>query len=296
VQCIVKARTIHEAAPAKLNLFLHVGQALENGYHPLDSLVVFLKLGDQVSISPADTLTLNISGPFSADLASGSENLVLRATQALGEKLGIVPKLQIVLEKNLPVASGIGGGSADAAATLRALLRFWQAELSTEALNEIAAKLGSDVPSCIASTTVRMSGVGEILTKAPLLPPEIPIVLANSGAHLSTTSVFHQFDRISKSQNLTVHRFPDCGSMPALTHALASCRNDLEHAASSLCPRINDVLSTLNALPRARLVRMAGSGATCFALFNSRLEADAAARLLQDAHPNWWVRSTCAIQ
>jgi len=292
----VNHHPILERALAKVNLFLHVGPAMENGYHPLDSLVVFPRLADQITISPADDMSLSVSGPFAPGLESGSENLALRAAHALSEKLGIAPKLHISLEKNLPIASGIGGGSADAAATLRALLRFWQAELSDAALNEIALKLGSDVPCCIASTPLRMSGVGEVLTKAPLLPPEIPMVMANAGTPLSTAAVFKQFDRLEHARALQKHRFPDCGSMQALSHALASCRNDLEPAARALCPDVNAVLLALQALPRARLVRMAGSGGTCFALFNTTLEADAAARNLQSAEPKWWVQSTCAIQ
>ncbi len=257
-------------APAKVNLYLHVTGRRADGYHLLDSLAVFPAMGDRLSYAPAEALSLRLSGPFAAGLDGEADNLVLRAARRLAARAGQVPTGTLLLEKNLPVASGIGGGSADAAASLRLLRAAWG--LKTE-LDEIALALGADVPVCLARRTARMGGIGEILGPAPRLPP-FGILLANPGFPVSTASVFRARRAAFSAPAALPAAWPDAGAMAA---TLATLRNDLEGAATGLAPGIAEVLTWARHLPGCLLARMSGSGATCFALFPTPEQAARAA-------------------
>lgn len=274
-----------ELAPAKVNLFLHVLGRRPDGYHLLDSLVVFAEAGDVVGAEPADTLFLAVTGPFAAGLEAGEGNLVLRAARALGQAAGTAAGARLTLDKRLPVASGIGGGSADAAAALRALNRLWGLGLDEARLAPIALTLGADVPVCLASRPARMGGIGEVLAPAPRLP-RFGLVLANPGVPLATPAVFAArtgpFDAPADLPEI----WPDAA---ALARDLARLRNALEPAARALCPPVATVLDALSALPGALLARLSGSGPTAFALFATAEEARAAAGLLWAARPGWWI-------
>jgi 4-diphosphocytidyl-2-C-methyl-D-erythritol kinase len=278
----VKARAF---APAKVNLYLHVLGRRADGYHRLDSLVAFADIGDEVTATPADTLTLTLGGPEAEAIAGlGDDNLVLRAARLLAARAGIRASASLHLDKRLPAAAGIGGGSSDAAATLRALSRLWKRPLDEQSLMALALQLGADVPACLAGRPVWVGGVGEELEPAAALPPA-GIVLANPRRSLPTAAVFGR----------RTGRFSAAGrfqSMPSdamgLAAAVASRHNDLTKAALELAPEIGAVLERLAALPGALIARMSGSGATCFALFADRTAALAAGEVLATVEPGWW--------
>jgi len=271
-----------EFAPAKINLYLHVVGRRPDGYHLLDSLAVFAGVGDRLTVSPSDGLTLSVTGPFTGGLADEADNLVLRAAQRLADRAGIVPTGALALEKNLPVASGIGGGSADAAATLRLLSRFWG--LPTIGLAEIALGLGADVPVCLAGQPALMAGIGDVLAQAPRLP-ELGIVLVNPGVAVSTQAVFRErTGPFSEPFGLAEQVWRDAAGFVA---ALQATHNDLELPARRLAPVIGDVQEAVAAAPACLLARMSGSGATCFGLFRTPEEASEAARLI--GRDGWWV-------
>ena len=278
-------RLLEAFAPAKINLWLHITGRRADGYHELDSLVAFADVGDRLSITPADGLSLTVSGPFAAALGTAAENLVLRAARALALHCGVPAGAALHLEKNLPVASGIGGGSADAAAALRLCARLWQVEIEEAVLAEVALSLGADVPVCLAGETVRMTGIGERL--APLVPPPpTPAVLINPGVAVSTGQVFGALaGRFSPPAAVRD------GDFAALARAN---RNDLEAPAIALAPEIARALAVLGTAPALRLARMSGSGATCFGLFDRADAASEAARAIGAAHPSWWV-AACRI-
>ena len=268
-----------ELAAAKVNLFLHITGRRADGYHLLDSLVVFAGVGDVLAAEPAATLSLRIAGPFGGALDDGSDNLVLRAARALAERTGATAGAALTLTKNLPVASGIGGGSADAAAALRLLARLWNVP---GAEDDLALGLGADVPACLAGRPARMQGIGEILTPAPALPP-CGLVLVNPGVAVATPAVF----RARRGE------FRPRASLPAgwataaeMAADLADLGNDLEAPALSLAPEIGIVLAELRARPGTLLARMSGSGATCFALCATATTAAAIAAFLQ--RRGWW--------
>jgi 4-diphosphocytidyl-2-C-methyl-D-erythritol kinase len=269
-------------APAKINLHLHVVGRRDDGYHLLDSLVVFAAVGDRLSVSAGSELSLTVTGPFAAGLAAGPDNLVLRAARGLADLAGIRASGALVLEKNLPVASGIGGGSADAAAALRLLCRFW--DVAPE-LNGLARVLGADVPVCLFGQPAVMSGVGEIVVRAPPLP-QAGLVLVNPGVAVSTPGVFRAR---SGGPSLEPASFPPDGWRDAFALAadLRELRNDLQAAACSIAPVIGDVLDVLAAVPGCLVARMSGSGATCFGLFASAGAAREAA--VGISHAGWWV-------
>ncbi len=267
--------TLERFAPAKVNLFLHVIGRRADGYHVLDSLAVFPAVGDWVRAAPAEALSLRISGPFGGVLQAEADNLLLRAARQLSPGAGAA----LALEKNLPVASGIGGGSADAAAALHVLARLWHLPAPTGAQ---ALALGADVPVCLAGLPARMGGIGEILAPAPRLPT-FGMVLANPGVAVPTPAVFRARQGGFSAPAALPAAWSDVGAMVA--DLKATC-NDLEVAALGIQPVIGQVLSLLAALPGARLVRMSGSGATCFALFDTPEAAAQAARSIQV--PGWW--------
>jgi len=269
---------VAEFAPAKVNLFLHVTGRRADGYHLLDSLVVFAGVGDEVTVAPADDLSLTLDGPGAEGLAAEADNLVLRAARALAAEAGIVPRAHIRLTKRLPIAAGLGGGSADAAATLRALERLWGLRAD---LPRIAAGIGADVPACIRSRPCRMGGIGEVLGAAPALP-RFGLVLANPGVALATPAVFRARGGPFSAPAQLPEGWTDAA---ALARGLAPLTNDLQPAAQSLCPAVTATLAALRALPGCLLARMSGSGATCFAILPTPEDAAAAAAMLP---ASWW--------
>jgi 4-diphosphocytidyl-2-C-methyl-D-erythritol kinase len=267
-------------APAKVNLFLHVTGRRADGYHLLDSLAVFPAVGDFVRAAPGEGLSLRVGGRFGGVLAAEADNLVLRAARALAAAAGVAARADVILEKALPVASGIGGGSADAAAALRVLSRLWGVSAPLEA---IALGLGADVPVCLASRPARMGGIGEILGAAPVLPA-FGMVLVNPGVGVSTPAVFKaRAGGFSEVAELPAG-WPDVAGMVG---DLARLTNDLEAPAVGLAPVIGDVLAALRGDGDCLLARMSGSGATCFGIYESPAKAAAAAEDLRRG--DWWV-------
>jgi 4-diphosphocytidyl-2-C-methyl-D-erythritol kinase len=276
---LASASSLSERAPAKVNLYLHVVGRRADGYHLLDSLVVFPGVGDVLQASPADALSLTLGGPFAGALVGEANNLVVRAARLLAARGPAHAGAQLELQKHLPVASGLGGGSADAAATLRVLCRLWG--ISPE-LWDLAASLGADVPVCLASQPARMAGVGERISAAPVLPP-CGIVLVNPGVSLTTTEVFRAYRGGFSPPAALPTDWPDLGAMAC---NLAVLNNDLETPAIALRPVIAEVLAALRAAQGCRLARMSGSGATCFGLFaNASLARQVAPAVVR---PGWW--------
>lgn len=267
-------------APAKINLTLHVTGQRADGYHLLDSLVVFADIGDRVTATPATGLSLALSGPEAPGLTGEGDNLVLRAAQFLG-----VTDARLSLEKHLPVSSGIGGGSADAAATLRVLAQMTRRPLgaATDFVD-----LGADVPVCLDPRPTRMRGIGEQLTLLAPLPP-LWLVLANPRVAVATPAIFRNLTR--RDNPPMPDPLPTWRDIDDLIVFLGACRNDLQDAAVSLAPVIGLVLDELAATDACRLTRMSGSGATCFGLYETPALADAGAASLAAAHPDWWVKS-----
>jgi len=272
-------------ARAKINLFLQIVGRRADGYHLLDSLIVFAEAGDEIALAPADGLSLAIDGPFAAGLETGADNLVLRAATALRELTGVRAGAAIRLTKNLPVASGIGGGSADAAATLDGLCGLWDVAPGRAALLKIAAKLGADVPVCLDGVPSFVGGIGEELAPARGLPAAW-LLLANPRVATPTPAVFRaRHGPFSKPARWSEppHDFAEFAAR------LQGCANDLTEAAISVTPAIRDVLVALAALPGCTLARLSGSGATCFGLFADEGSARAAETRLRGAQPDWWV-------
>jgi 4-diphosphocytidyl-2-C-methyl-D-erythritol kinase len=275
------ARTvIHAFAPAKVNLYLHVTGKRPDGYHLLDSLAVFPMAGDFIHATPADGLSLNITGPFGGPLRAEPDNLVLRAATALAAAAGITPHAELILEKDLPVASGIGGGSADAAATLRVLAKLWRTDVP---LHDLSITLGADVPVCLKSQAARMLGIGDILKPSPQLP-KFWMVLVNPGIAVATAAVFRARTGAFSPPAKLPAAWPDARTMAA---DLSRLTNDLEAPAIALAPIIGDVLARLRANEACLLARMSGSGATCFGFFETPEAARQACLAMQ--RPDWWI-------
>jgi 4-diphosphocytidyl-2-C-methyl-D-erythritol kinase len=275
--------SIREFAPAKVNLYLHVIGKRADGYHLLDSLVVFAGVGDDLLIEDDDSLSLSLDGPKAGALAADPDNLVLKAARLLAAEAGIAPKAKMVLTKRLPVASGIGGGSADAAAALRGLLQLWKLNPAAEDLSRIALKLGADVPVCLKGRPVFVGGVGEFLDPVPTLPA-CWLVLVNPGIPLSTPAVF----KARQGEYAKTGRFADSPSDPkAFAELLSRRHNGLTEAAIAVIPEIAGVLETIGVTDDCLLARMSGSGATCFGLYADKTSAIRAAAWL--TRPGWWV-------
>ena len=281
------ATQISVHAAAKINLFLHVTGRREDGYHELDSLVGFTAIGDRITVDASKDITLSVDGPFGDSLPVNDDNLVLAAARLLAEEVGYQGGAVISLQKNLPVSSGIGGGSADAAATLHALNRLWDVGVSREILATIGLRLGADVPVCLRSKTTRMSGVGQVIrSMSPL--PDLGVLLINPGVAVSTPQVF-------KARN-GAFSLPVDGPVSMdgkeLCELLALQQNDLQGPAIELAPVIATVLETLSGLKGCRLSRLSGSGATCFGLFDDEAAAVAARDAVSTGHDDWWVQPT----
>ena len=276
------------AAPAKLNLYLHVTGRRADGYHLLDSLVAFAGVHDVLAARPSDRLELEIAGPFGGPLAAEEDNLVLRAARALAKAAGVAADAHLTLEKYLPLGAGIGGGSADAAAALELLGRLWGVRLDAGEMDALALSLGADVPVCGLGRAAFVGGVGEHLVPAPALPPA-HLVLVNPCRPLATARVFGA----RTGPYTDPARFTEAPVDAAgLARLLAERRNDLYEPARRLMPELVDGLAALAAAPGCLLARMSGSGATCFGLFAGVGEADAAAAAIKVGLPGWWVVST----
>lgn len=279
--------TIHETACAKINLDLRICQRREDGYHDLDSMVVFTDFGDRLSFSHDARLTFSIDGPFAKDLLHEPDNLVLKAARLLALSLGRSPDVHIVLNKRLPIASGIGGGSADAAAVLRGLVRLWNVPVTASDLALLAGDLGADVKVCLGSRPVRMTGIGDVL--APFdLPAPLPILLVNPGTPVATPAVFSGLRHMSGAR-VAEWRAGKSGDFQSY---LMENQNDLETPALHAAPIIGEVLTAIGEETGCRLARMSGSGATCFGLFDNPQHLDRAKRRLKADHPDWWILDT----
>jgi 4-diphosphocytidyl-2-C-methyl-D-erythritol kinase len=270
---------ITENAPAKINLALHVRARRADGYHELETMFAFLADGDRLCIAPALANNFTVTGPFSAGLAGEGDNLVTRALAGFSDIFGVPGPLAITLDKHLPVASGIGGGSADAAATLRGLARLSGVAVDDPRLFSLAEQLGADVPACLLGKSAIGTGKGEHLAPVGGVS-NMPVLLVNPGIAVSTAAVFRAWDGV------------DRGAMPmagTLIERAIAARNDLAPPAMAAAPVIGEVVGALSAMPGVVLARMSGSGATCFALFETNDQRAAAAHRLGVARPEWWL-------
>lgn len=279
---------LSEPAPAKINLFLHVGALGADGYHPLSSLVAFADIGDVVTVEPADRLSLAVIGPFAGALDGQIDNLVLRALRALGQTIGTgEPRLRITLDKRLPIAAGLGGGSSDAGAALRLARRALRLDIDDLGLEVVAGMVGADGPMCLRARAAWAERRGDRLTDEPALPP-LHGVLANPGVPSSTAAVYRAFDE----RETTADRPPPPArwTPQAVAEWLTRQRNDLQTPAVALQPAIGLALTAMDAMPGLRLSRMSGSGATVFGLFDDAVAARAAAKHLVRNHGDWWIK------
>lgn len=288
--------TLRVPAAAKINLYLHVAGLRDDGYHHLDSLVAFAGVHDTITLTPSPDLSLVIEGPYADGLPAGDGNLVLKAAVRLRRASGFAGGAVIGLEKKLPVAAGLGGGSADAAAVLGGLVRLWGLDGEAVGLKDLGLAIGADVPVCLFGQAAFVGGIGERISRAPALPAAW-LVLVNPGVALSTAAVFKARQENNKENNKGegsgAGRF-DVKPATALVLAefLSTRKNDLGEAAIGLQPVIGDVLDALQGCEEVLLARMSGSGATCFGLFAEAGGAARAAAELSQRHPGWWVRAT----
>jgi 4-diphosphocytidyl-2-C-methyl-D-erythritol kinase len=271
-------------ARAKVNLYLHVVGRRADGYHLLDSLIVFAETGDDIAVAAADDLSLTIDGPFGAGLDAGPSNLVLRAAEGLRDLTGVNQGAAIRLTKNLPIASGIGGGSADAATTLLALIDLWQVTPDRAALYALAEKLGADVPVCLAGNPSFVGGIGEDIQPADKLPPA-HILLVNPLVETPTPAVF-KARRGDFSPAARWDQSPRTAQ--DLANFLVTRKNDLTAPAITVAPVVADVLSAIAETKDCLLSRLSGSGATCFGIFETAATAEAARQQIKTRYPNWW--------
>jgi 4-diphosphocytidyl-2-C-methyl-D-erythritol kinase len=286
-----------DEARAKVNLTLRVNGRRGDGFHDLESVVAFCDCADRLTLEPGTDLSLITKGPRAPDCGEASDNLVLKAARLLGERVSDFEAGEFILDKVLPVAAGIGGGSADAAAALRLLARANKLELDDPRLIEVARLTGADVPVCLSSRACVMTGVGETLL--PLSLPKMPCVLVNPCVPVATKDVFASLglrhgELLVGATDVILHDpiWPEAGaSIDAWVKVLAGIGNDLEKPATRIQPVIAEVLSALGKASGARLARMSGSGATCFAIFNDDAEAQRAAQAIQHDHPQWWVHA-----
>lgn len=284
-------------APAKINYALHVTGRRADGYHLIDSLVGFPAIGDTLTARPtAEGLDLAVTGPFAQTLAEAgnmAENLVLQAARALAHHAGIASQgMQLTLEKTLPIAAGIGGGSSDAAATLKLLRDLWAPALADAELARIGLALGADLPMCLNGRPARVTGIGETVTAIPPLPDHT-LILVNPGTGVATPTIFKA---LTRRDNPPLPDLPrgGFGSLPEFVDWLGETRNDLEPPAIDAAPVIGEVLSALRQHQPIRLARMSGSGATCFAIVDNPVGAEDIATRLAAQHPNWWIRASKA--
>jgi 4-diphosphocytidyl-2-C-methyl-D-erythritol kinase len=287
---------LSDEARAKVNLTLRVNGRRADGFHDLDSVVAFADCADRLTLTPGSDLNLKMAGPLAQACGDTSDNLVLKAARLLAERVPDMKAGSFSLDKVLPVAAGIGGGSADAAAALRLLAQLNGLALDDPRIIEVAQLTGADVPVCINSLGCVMTGVGETLQ--PLNLPKMPCVMVNPGVAVATKDVFAALGlrngelRVGVADVLLQDRWPDAkASLEDWVEALAASSNDLEAPAMRVQPVIGEVISALNATNGAWLARMSGSGATCFAIYENTAEAGRAAEKLRRDHPGWWVHA-----
>jgi 4-diphosphocytidyl-2-C-methyl-D-erythritol kinase len=290
VSAVPAATLFSEPAYAKVNLFLHVTGRRADGYHLLESLFVFADACDWLEAKVDEKLSLQLRGPKADALEAAEDNLVLKAARALQQagKGAVGQGARLLLEKNLPVAAGLGGGSADAAAALRLLGRLWGVKLSAPELHELALGLGADVPACLDARPKRVAGIGDIIRPLPGLPP-IYLLLVNPGIALSTAQVFGE--RVRQGADYSKPGMLDLEFVDSegFIESLKVRRNDLEAAAVALQPEIGTVLEMIAAVPGCRLSRMSGSGASCFGIFLNKAEMEAGLAYLVSVRPEWWI-------
>lgn len=275
-------------ARAKINLDLLITGRLDDGYHMLDSLVVFADYGDDISVTLSDKITLDIRGPFSHGLDDKSDNIILKAARLLQHDYGIDQGAEITLVKNLPISSGIGGGSADAAATIKALIALWNIPYDPVRVAIMALSLGADVPVCMASRTMQMSGIGEML-RPIVMPFALNLLLVNAGVSVSTAQIF-QARSVGNAGYSEARILPETLSdLKQLCDILSRTGNDLAHPACVAEPEIEMTLSAIAHQKECLFHGMSGSGATCFGLFSTFKEAQIAATNIACIHPHWWV-------
>jgi len=282
------AAAVEMAARAKLNLYLHLLGRRADGYHDIDSLVAFAAFADRLSFAPGTELRLDVDGAFAESLPRGDDNLVLRAASLLQRRYGVTRGASIWLEKRIPVAAGLGGGSADAAAALQGLMQLWQLRAHPDELAAIALELGADVPVCLIGRAAFVGGAGEKVEPIGSLP-ELGLVLINPRVPLSTEAVFMSREG---QFSLAARWTEPVRETEQLVKLLAQRHNDLTRPALVMAPVIGDVLTTLSAYPEVLLARMSGSGATCYGLTRTRAEAESAAEKLRADRPGWWVVAT----
>ncbi len=280
---------VEEFAPAKINLALHVTGQRSDGYHLIETIVAFADVGDRLTVQDAQSDAFTICGPFASALSGDRGNLVLDARDAMRADAGCSRPVSIQLEKNLPVASGMGGGSADAAACLRGLRRLWSLPHSDAELAEIGAALGADVPMCLTSKPLFASGIGDEIEPIAALPT-MQMVLVNPNLAVSTPEVFK---RLMHKTNPGII-LPACGSSEDWITALTSMRNDLEPPAETVLPAVVECRSALSD-SGALIARMSGSGATCFGIYGDGQKAADAADAIRSTHPTWYVCATSTL-
>jgi 4-diphosphocytidyl-2-C-methyl-D-erythritol kinase len=272
-------------APAKINLFLHITGKRPDGYHLLQSVVVFANVGDRLTFSRHDSLFIDVAGRFAGDVCAPRDNLIYKAAQALGENYKIAPTGQILLEKNLPVASGMGGGSSDAATTLKGLAQLWGLPEEFDRMQKIAGTLGADVPACLMRRPVWMEGVGEKMMRLPDMP-DMHMVLVNPAVATPTPEVFRQFRAKFSPPIQFIGRRKTMGEWIA---DLKLYRNDLTEAAIAVSPEIKTALQSIAETQGCQIARLSGSGATCFGIYETPTAAHAAVNKLRQQHPEWWI-------
>ena len=277
--------TIRANAPAKVNLTLHVTGQRDDGYHLLDSLVVFADVADHLTATPAPDLTLNVTGPFAQGVPVDRTNLMMRAAEVLRAAFGITDGAAMTLEKNLPHAAGIGSGSSDAAAALGMLAKLWDVPLLPAEARQVLA-LGADVPVCMhAPSAVRMSGIGDVLSPLPALP-DCALVLVRPPVDVPTGAVFNG---LATKHGTPMSTLPEGLNFVDFVAWLAAQRNDLQAPAKVLAPQIATTIAALDALPDVAFAGMSGSGATCFALVQDLETARRVAGVMQTVHRDWWI-------
>jgi 4-diphosphocytidyl-2-C-methyl-D-erythritol kinase len=282
------AAAIEVTARAKLNLYLHLLGRQADGYHAIDSLVAFAAFGDRLTFTPGAELKLEVDGAFAQSLPAQDDNLVLRAAFLLRTRYGVRSGASIRLEKRMPVAAGLGGGSADAAAALSGLVRLWQLRPQPDELAAIAVALGADVPVCLVGRAAFVGGIGEKVEPIGSLP-ELGVVLVNPRVPLSTKAVFMSREG---QFSLAARWTEPVREAEELAKLLAQRHNDLTRPALVLAPVIGEILTELSAYPEVLLARMSGSGATCYGLTRTRAEAESAAEKVRAERPGWWVAAS----
>jgi 4-diphosphocytidyl-2-C-methyl-D-erythritol kinase len=289
-----RTKVLNIFAPAKVNLYLHVTGRLDNGYHTLDSMVAFADIGDEVRIEPAPDFTFKVQGPYAGaftpkelDSSPNSSNLVVQAVWALARAAQKVPNVKVTLTKSLPLASGLGGGSSDAASVIWGMLDWWGLSRQAYYLPALMTTLGADIPVCLNCDAARLRGIGEIIDRVPPMP-EIPVVLVNPCKPCGTATVFARFAGSFRQPDAIPQNLDTLDDIVAF---LEKRENDLYAPACNVVPEIVNVIGALRSQAGCRLARMSGAGATCFGLFETEKQAKAAAKTIAYENPDWWARS-----